>query len=389
MFHLRAKALIILLGVMVVGCGPKVTVAPEFESAKPKLVAFLGTIAPEDIRKERVAYLANAVRSAVQGRDYLLLDESVVRKICPTAECPDRKQLADRYGVQAFLTLRVESVSRNNFGVGYWNSVKGVLSLTQPTGAELLAIDHSEREQGGVVFQSGQVLQGIIEQVNNSGDDSFNKLADKFARTLALKLPKAPASAAPTATTAVRNETDLEMVDIRQLRSEVYEVCARSNSGSAVSILMNRQRTNLRPAGPSRFCGIYRLHAKSGTPGSITVEARSAFGAVQRREIALDLPTLCNLDGRVALKRQGDKRMLLLSCVAIGKQSVPCSAGQVTCPVEKLLVYKAPAESGPYEKVVELRTPNWTDARGKDAFYRVVAINSGASSLPITPTNAE
>ena len=389
MFHLRAIAVIALVGVISIGCGPKVTVAPEFEKTKPKLVAFLGATAPEDIRAERVAYLTNAVRSAVQGRDYLLLDDSVVRKLCPNAECPERKQLAERYGVQAFLTLNVKSVSRNNFGVGYWNSVHGVLSLTQSNGEELLAIDHSEREQGGVVFQSGQVLQGIIEQVNNSGDDSYNKLADKFARTLALKLPKAPASAAPTALTVAGNETDLEMVDIRQLRSEVYEICAQSNSGSAVSILMNRQRTNLRPVGPSRFCGIYRLYRKSGTPGTITVEARSAFGAVQRRDIALDLPTLCNLDGRVALKRQGEKRMLLLSCVAIGKQSVPCSAGQVTCPVEKLLVYKAPTESGPYEKVVELRTPNWTDARGKDAYYRVVAINSGASSLPITPTDAE
>lgn len=389
MFQLRALGAIGFVGLLAIGCGPKVTVSPAFESQKPKLVAFLGSNAPEDIRKERVAYLTNAVRSAVQGRDYLLLDDSVVKKICPTAECPDRKQLAERYGVQAFLTLNVESVSRNNFGVGYWNSVHGILSLSQPTGEALLAIDHSEREQGGVVFQSGQVLQGIIEQVNNSGDDSFNKLADKFARTLALKLPKAPASAAPTPLTVAGNETDLEMVDIRQLRSEVYEVCARSNSGSAVSILMNRQRTNLRPVAPSRFCGIYRLQRKTGTPGSITVEARSAFGAVQRREIALDLPTLCNLDGRVALKRQGDKRMLLLSCVAIGKQSVPCSAGQVSCPVEKLLVYKAPAESGPYEKVVELRTPNWTDARGKDAFYRVVAINSGSSSLPIIPTDAE
>ncbi len=373
---------------LLIGCGPKVTVSPEFESKKPKLVAFLGTIAPEDIRKERVDYLTATVRSAVQGRDYLLLDESVVRKVCPKADCADRKQLADRYGVQGFVTLKLDSVSRHNFGVGYWNSVHGVLSLTGVNGEELLAIDHSEREQGGVVFQSGQVLQGLIEQVNNSGDDSFNKLADKFSRTLALKLPKAPPSAAG-GTVIAANETDLEMVDVRQIRSEVYEICARSKTSSAVSILMNRQRTNLRPVGPGRYCGIYRLQRKGVAPGSITVEARSAFGAIQRRDIALDLPTLCNLDGRVALKRQGEKNTLVLSCVAIGKQSVPCDGGLTSCPVEKLLVYKAMSESGPYEKIVELRGPSWTDASGKNSFYRVVAINSGSSSLPVTPVDAQ
>ena len=387
MFNRIAVLSLAVLTFTAIGCGPKVTVTPAFEASKPKLIAFFGAIAPEDIRHERVAYLTAAVKSAVQGRDYLLLDDGVVKQICMSPECPERQKLVELYGVQGFLTLSVGSVSRNNFGVGYWNSVQGTLAMTLPSNENALTIEHSEREQGGVVFQSGQVLQGIIDQVNNSGDDSFNKLADKFARTLSLKLPKAPASSTPVLSAAT--DADLEMVDVRQLRNEVYEVCARSKFGSSVSILLNRQRTNLRQVEPSRYCGIYRLARKGAAPGSITVESRSAFGGIQRREIALDLPTLCSLDGRVAVKRQGAKSTLLLNCLAIGRQSFPCAGGQPSCPVEKLLVYRSGSESGPYEKVVELKGASWTDARGKDSFYRVVAINSGAVSTPYTPVDAQ
>lgn len=359
--------------------------SPELSSQKPHVVAFLGLNAPEDMRKERVQYLEQALRDEIGGRGYLVLEPEAVRAVCSGLDCPERDELVRRHGLEGVFVGEISSITRANFGVGYWNTVSGKLRLLSPTGVELALVDHSEREQGGLVFQSGQVIEGFQQTVRNAGDDAFNLLADKFAKTIALKLPRVEQSA---------DESDappITAVETRLVRSGLYEVCANGQESALVSLVMNRQRTNLRSVSPGRFCGIYRIEPTASGAGRLSIEGRSPFGKVSRKEIALESPLRCDLGGKVELKRDRSRNVISVRCVTLAGRTQTaqssCPADGAVCSAEKIVVYRSPSDQGPFTKVTELRDYRWSDpAARENVSYRVVAVDSrGVVSSPVTP----
>lgn len=383
------SVLLLMLAAACVGCGPKVTLSPELQKEQPRVVAFLGVKAPDDMRKERVEYLEQALRSEISNRGYLVLDKDAMSKTCSSVDCPELSDLVNRNGLQGTFTAEISSITRANFGVGYWNSVSGKLRLLNPAGIELLAVDHSEREQGGVVFQSGQAIEAITSTVRNAGDDAFNMLADKYAKTIALKIPRVESSS-----NSARDEDPLKSVSAQQIRNGVYEICAVGAERAIVSLVVNKQRTNLRPTKGGTFCGIYRIEPARAAGGAakLYVEARSPFGQLDRQDVALDTPSRCDLDGKVELRRDDRRNLLSVRCVALNsakKKSAPssCSDAASSCSAEKLIVYRAPTDQGPFTKVTELRDYSWSEPAKKDQVtYRVVAVDSrGDVSAPVTP----
>ena len=192
---LRALAPTLLF---VAACGTTVTKSSQFEQSSPSLYALLPVTYPSDIRPERAAYIRTALERELATRGFVLLDDSVTLRVCGEASCPGRSELVSRYGVDGFLQLSLDGTNRINFGAGFYNNISGDLLLLNRESEELVRIEHSESERGGLLFNSGQVIEGIVSTVDNTGDLSFSNLADEFAQELALKVPKSRGRSLPT-----------------------------------------------------------------------------------------------------------------------------------------------------------------------------------------------
>ena len=390
-----AAGMLLLSASALASCGgAKAQLSPDFASARTRGLAMLPVKAPADINEKRIQYLEQAVLLALKSRGYTVVDPDLVKQICKDSTCADRSQLFSRYGIEALAEFEVKSVSRINFALGYYNTIDGTLKLINKSGTPLVTVDNTERERGGLVFNSGQVLEGLIDGVKNFGDDSFNKLADKFTRSVVAKLPEATGEL----TDKERNPVVIGNVDLKTLRPDVYQVCADATPASQTAVIINRYRSNLREVSSGKYCGIYRLDAALGAPNNLLVESRSPFGVATRREVFLESDPLCSLDGKLRFDKKPDSVALSISCEApkdnggAGK-AIRCvnEKGQL-CTAAKFYVYRSNAEVGPFEKIAELRNTSWSEALKPDrkqdqAFYQVVAVGDGNSfSSPGTST---
>ncbi len=371
---------------LAIACGPKTIRTPEFEKINPRKVAFLGVESAEDIRPERKLYLTQTLRSAIESRGFLLLDDKRVRQICPALPCSNAADIVKKFNVDGLVYLRDASVNRNNFGIGYWNVLSGNLVFTKGDGTEYLRIEHTEQERGGVLFQSGQVIQGLIDTAANAGDDAYNRLADKFVRTLALQMPLIQADNPAGENNASRMK--ISRIETKRIAPEVHQICADTPPGTIVTLTVKSTRTNLREISPGHFCGIYHLPEGLTKDSRLALEARTPYGDVERRQVTLEMPLERGLENRVWLESKKQKNTLSLKCVKLGRNSSPCKPGENICAISRALVFKAPSESGPFERVTDLKSTTWTDPRsaGSPAIYRVAVESSpGVLSKAIKP----
>jgi hypothetical protein len=377
---------LLLTALTLTGCGAKVDVSPDFKEDEIKKVALLPTKYPSGVRKERVDFIREALTAELKNNGINLLDDAVVQKVCSSPDCPERTTLAETYDVEGFLDINVDSASRTNFVAGYYNTISGELTLTSLEGKELFKVDHTERERGGFVFQTGQVIQGLISTIKNAGDDSFNNLAAKFVRTIATKVPLKQ-SLEESGSGAL----ELAQVDVKETKPLVYEVCANASRGVIASLVISKQRTTLRETTPGRYCGLYELSTFQGS-SDISLELRSAFGDVVRKDLALGNLKPCSLSKRVVIAKSGNQSQLKVLCTRVGGASSECIENLELCESSRLVVYAAPDSTGPYQKVATISKPVWPiPGKGvKKAFYEVVAVTEkGARSMPAPAVEPE
>ncbi|MCB0324205.1 MAG: hypothetical protein KDD69_11560 [Bdellovibrionales bacterium] len=285
--------------VLLQACGPKSTVAPDFASRNVQRLAVLPTIAPMTVREERVGYFDASLAAELEAAGFELLDPTLVRNTCSVPACPERRRLSTRYDLDGFVQTEITSSSSNNFGIGFYNQLSGTLQLHSADDSELASIAYTESKRGGLVFQSGQIIEGIQETFENVGDTSFNTLADKFARTVVQELPEARSRLLDPAVASSPNSEDsardtagdyrsnvLAEITTTRVASRAFEVCARGTPNRSAYLLTSRHRSNLREVGSGLYCGRFALYPNSGP---LMVELRSAFGSSVREPLALDL----------------------------------------------------------------------------------------------------
>lgn len=332
------------------GCGmPKVNQSPLFSNQKLRTVAILPPSSTATIPRERVATLRTALENEVTNHGLSTIDRAIIDSICTDSTCRERDKLIARYPIDAFATLTIDKASRNNFLAGYYNSISGRLTLTDVEGNELLAIKHTESERGGLLFNSGQIFQGLISQIRNSDDAAFATLAAKYAQTVVTSIPRPPESDAPGAVTP----PNIERTSIVPKRAAVYEICIfGSPNAQGVVVLRNKTKTNLREVSPGRYCSNYLVVDPEQFVGA-EAELRDVFGTATR--VAL---------GALPPQSSDSCRGELVATAAPGAVTLtsPCPSATV-----KVLIYRAPAPAGPFEKIAERRGPSW---RGTTATFR-------------------
>ncbi len=367
-------------------CSPKVTLAPEVKNEIPLTLALLPTHYPSGIQKERVDYLHQALAAELRANNYVVLEQAITSKMCSSEKCIERKQISERFGVSGFVSLDIQSVSRNNFLAGYYNAISGTLKISDLNNIEKARVEYTEQEKGGLVFNSGQVFQGIISQVRNASSEREDFLADRFIKSLVSALPKL------TPQTIAKQETALEIsaVEVKELKPRVNQVCLQGPSQQIALLRYNGLRSTLREESQGRYCGIFRFDLASAR-GPLSVEIRSPFGVTATKELSLKSVKPCELDGRVKLVRADGKNRLTIECLALTHQmsersDAQCEKGVLNCDINKFLVYRSDSAAGPFQKVAEITKPSWVDMiQSAAAYYAIIAIDhTGAQSVPIS-----
>ncbi len=344
----------------------------------PGSVALLPPDYSIDIPRERINLVRQSVINQLRNRGFIVLDDQAVIATCSSPQCPERSKLAQQYSVDGFATLKLDSFSRNNFVAGYYNELAGDLSVVDRSGKELVSVKQTEREEGGLLLQSGQIFEALLSSVENTGDDVFDKLADKFAYTIVEQLP---APTIPASRLAQESGTvALSSATATWSSPTTYKVCVRGTPSSFAYLLSGKNRTNLREVSPGSYCSNFSGLVAEDSAHQASVELRSAFGTSVRQDVSLPAVPPCDLKSRV---KSGDGQVKLL-CTQVGAASAAgCSTSLSPCSAQKILLFSAETPAGPFLKLREAASssaPLPQDAQN----VQVMAIGAGGvASLPV------
>ncbi len=369
------------------GCGPTVHSKLAKDASLPIHVAVLPADYAIDIPKERIDLVRKELIAELRNRNFVVADDRVVASICSSPRCPERGKLGSQHLVEAFATLTLDSFTKRNFLAGYYNTLSGAVAVTDRSNNELVRVEHTQSEKGGLLFNSGQIVQGVISQVNNSGDAAYEELASEFAKAIADELP-APlltgASGAPEGLAVSITSSTAEWSS-----SSRYTVCLSGTPHSFASILVGTQRTSLREVSPGKYCGAFSGLVASSAKAPAFLELRSAFGSSDREPITLPSQGLCEVQDRATYSDD----TLTLRCAMVAKDlsklHVGCSEKISPCRASKIVLFSAPQEQGPYTKMLESLNASTTVSK-PIGNVQVVAISAGgvpSLPAPLIPTN--
>lgn len=376
-----------LLSLVLVGCGPKVKIAPKGEGSAPRSLALLPTESPSDIPRERVDYMTRALTRELGASGFLVLDPNEVASRCSSTACPESATFFDKYRVDGLARLELDSVQKTNAFLGYYNSVSGAFSIKNRSGAEVVEIKHTESERGGLLFNTGQIFEGLRSTVSNVQNDPFNKLSDRFATTLVTLLPQPKAADAPSANVAAAAAAPvINEASLRGSGNGRYKVCVEGTPGLSANLVVNRLKSSLREVTPGRYCRNYALGNSLASNSLVAVELRNAFGVDVQRKLDAGPLLKCDLTG-VVQRVSGPPVEVVFECGS-GAPS-DCRERLQRCHGDQLIVFRAPSGSGPF-----LRAGNITGSRYRDASasgddtYAVLAVDgdgSQSSTVTLTP----
>lgn len=381
------KRLILAASVLVLlsACGPTVKISSLQTSPVPSTLVVLPIINNGEIPEARVATIKRAVENELRNAQYNLVDSHIVNDICSTPQCPERKIFAEKYLVDGFVTLQLDSLSRNNFLLGYFNYLSGELFVRDKDDTELVSVSLSERERGGVLFESGQVIQGIISQVNNGGDAAFNKLASKFALSLVGALPVNSEPLLAVRAIPEGNEIALNKVTSERLPSGDFKVCASGTPDSFAYLILGNERSALRETSHGTYCSMLGALNIPETPTEYSVELRSIFGNSVRQPLALSLRAPCDIGTRISESENSKGLALELKCTSFGSSyanAIGCTPDIAPCAVTKVSVYRSATTNGVFQKFADFKgaraiVPN------KSEIAIVAFSDTGLPSLPV------
>jgi len=362
------------------GCGPTVHSKLAKDASLPIHIALLPSDYRVDIPKERIDLVRQELIAELRNRNFVVADDKVVQAICSSPSCPERQTLSAQHLVEAYATLSLDSFAKRNFLAGYYNTLSGSVSFADRSGNELVKIEHTESEKGGLLFNSGQLIQGILSQVKNSGDAAYEELASEFAASISDELPSPSPLANGTAPEGL--SVSISSVTAEWDGPSRYTVCLSGTPHSFASILVGQQRTTLREISPGRYCSAFSGLVASSSQSPAFGELRSAFGNSDRESISLPAQGLCEVRDRTLYGND----TLALQCAMVGRDlsrlHIGCSEKITPCKASKIVLFTASQESGPFTKWQESTSAS-TRVVNPPGNIQLIAIGAGGvASLP-------
>lgn len=335
---MKRALLAVLIGLT--GCGAPAIFAGGKSLPAGSPIAVLTPLTAEPMSRERVSFFQASLARELESSGYRVVDQRRVDTACRAADCSGTPRLSEHFPDAVVAQLRIERIRRLNLLAAYYNSISGTLDLTSPDGSELITVRNTQRERGGLVFNSGQVFQGLTETVSNVRHKGADSIAEKFVHELVAKLPE-PTETSPQARLEQPPEIGSKTMTRKGFNTSV---CVTGDPGNTASVVEGRSRATLLEVTPGNYCGtVPSILIASGTP---EVELLSPLGQRSRSPLAGTTPAACSTPATVV--RTGDR--LSLECNGPG-----CGA----CPDERFLVYRSESASGPFIKVGTLPKSGW------------------------------
>lgn len=274
-----SKILLIFL-LFTSACGAKVVRSPELLKNNSPYIALVPSKEIDGISRERLVYLMELVRLKLESRGYLILDPDIIEYNCNDENCSNRVQIGKNYGIDKISYIDVDSTNNLNIFAAYYNSISGKFVIEDVENLPLYSAEYTQRDSGGLLLESGQVIQAIINQARNGDESSIDRMASKFVSALLKELPEVK-------NVVQREPLLIEKVEQVKLRKNLYRVCAKGSSGHFASlVLLGGDVRDLREVSSGNYCGAVRIAEDTLLSASVPyrVELRSAFGDMKRWE---------------------------------------------------------------------------------------------------------
>ncbi len=283
----RALALAL---VALAGCTPDVVIdEPALAIRKPKTIAVLPFTYTGDDPGERKDLMVAAVREAFHRHfsvvPYLHLESEAtdrILRVTGTARAT-ATQIGEALGTDAFIVGEVSAMSNLQAGLAFRRAIEGRIRLIDSTtGRELVRIDHTESDVGGLAFETGQLVEGVHRTIDNSSDLGFIRLAERFAASVVKALP-APRERPAVVPPAIH---DVALVTSGSLRvGDVVEVAVKSEPERFASLDLGRQVADvpLFEEAPGLYRGFYRVVHGDRISGPVTVHVSDRFGVASSK----------------------------------------------------------------------------------------------------------
>ena len=155
-----------------------------------------------------------------------------------------------------------------------YNSVSANLSLVDASQSELFQAKASERESGGLLLQTGQILEGITDLYLHSSDLTFARLADRLSESLLSKLPTGKYLSDSNF------DVRIDSTNKTNIGNNFEKVCVSGTPGSLAFLLVNNKKTNLREVTSGRYCGSYY-----NLGSDLEVELKNPYGISKRSKL--------------------------------------------------------------------------------------------------------
>lgn len=252
-------------------------------------------------------------------------------------------------------------------------------------GVTIATIEHNENERRGLLLSSGQVLQGVISQVEHSSDAVFSGLADRFAKRIVETAIESVGRPTET-TTAPPSQLAITSTDIKFTSESTYTVCASGSPHVSASLLKDTNRATLREVSPGKYCGAFSALVGAAQP--VTIELRSAFGDAARQEITLPIEPPCDLEQRAVLTptSTGYSEVSLV-CTKVGLDNSSamkgCFGSLQSCSTERLLVFSSSSDGSQYRKIFEGSKASARIPATEKSVEVVAVSKGGVPSLPV------
>jgi hypothetical protein len=233
-----------------------VTVSPETTSL-PAAATLLPLSTTVEITREHAGAVEQAILSSLRNRGFLVshhTDNSPVRG--------------------AVIKAHIDTFRRDSILAGHVNILGGSLSYRGAKQQLLAKSEHTESERGGLLFNSGQLLKGLTDEIDNLQDKKFDSWVKRYAEALVRALPEPKIAASDASPTA----PSIERISLTERRAGI-EICAFGTPGSQARVLFTGDTAPLIEAGETgRYCLTLPSYIDRKSLQGAKVEISNAFG---------------------------------------------------------------------------------------------------------------
>lgn len=273
--------ILIFLILASISCGPTITKSPKLSENQSSYVALIPSKTVDGISRERLEYISELVKLNLESKGYVLITPETLQNTCIDLECSNIDEISGRYSIGKIAHINLESSSSIDFLAGYYSSLTGQFIVEDTLGKALYSALYTARDSGGLILESGQIIQAIINQIRNGDESSVDKVSYNFVKALLKEIPKAENAQAKS------NTLSLDKIDLSKHEKQTTKLCAYGTPRqSAWLISSKKESTELKETKEGQYCGIFRLEGPWAQSQGLKVELKSPYGELVRLEIS-------------------------------------------------------------------------------------------------------